>query len=77
MERNPFKPEMPPTLCWSCRNACGGCNWSRYKVQEPVPGWEAVPTELSGQVCVKGKIHRVPLDSFLVLACPQYIPDKK
>ena len=26
-------------LCWSCKNACGGCEWSAYL--EPVPGWTA------------------------------------
>lgn len=26
-------------LCWSCKNACGGCEWSANL--EPVPGWTA------------------------------------
>lgn len=36
-----------PTLCWSCRRACGGCSWTArdpktHEVRfEPVEGWEA------------------------------------
>ena len=30
------------TLCWNCRNAGGGCAWSRRF--SPVPGWNAVQT---------------------------------
>lgn len=26
-------------LCWECKNACGGCEWSARL--EPVPGWTA------------------------------------
>jgi len=26
-------------LCWHCKNACGGCAWSRHL--EPVKGWKA------------------------------------
>lgn len=26
-------------ICWDCKNACGGCEWSDRL--EPVPGWTA------------------------------------
>ena len=26
-------------LCWDCKNACGGCEWSESL--EPVPVWKA------------------------------------
>lgn len=56
----------PVTLCFGCQNAVGKCSWSaRF---EPVPGWDAKPTEIKtvgGQTC----------SSFLVRACPQYVPD--
>ena len=64
------------TLCWSCRNACGGCSWSRYKVWQPVPGWTAIETEFGGQKMINGKVRRVPIKSYIVLDCPEFIPDK-
>ena len=36
-------------ICWSCKNACGGCNWSAFG--EPVEGWTAKPDVLN--VCGK------------------------
>lgn len=30
------------TLCWSCKNYCGGCSWSREF--KPVKGWTAKET---------------------------------
>lgn len=33
------------TLCWSCKNACGGCSWS--KSLTPVKGWQAEKTLVS------------------------------
>lgn len=66
----------PETLCWSCRNACGRCSWSRYKVWQPVPGWTAIRTEIGGQKTIKGKVRRVPIKSYIVLDCPEFVPDK-
>lgn len=57
------------TLCWDCRNACGGCSWSRYKVWQPVPGWTAVESSIPGN---KG----ARVQTFIVLDCPEFIPDK-
>lgn len=64
------------TLCWNCRNACGGCSWSRYKVWQPVPGWTAIETEFGGQKKINGKVRRVPIKSYIVLDCPEFIPDQ-
>jgi len=49
------------TLCWDCKNACGGCDWSRELV--PVEGWKAVPTYNKCQA------------SYSVKECPEFIRD--
>ena len=46
------------TLCEICGNAYGGCSWSKWRVQEPVAGWDAVRRE--GDV------------GWTVLGCPQF-----
>ncbi len=55
------------TLCWSCANACGGCEWSQKKAK-PVPGWTAEKTKIRLD---KGKT----MDSYFVTECPKYRPD--
>ena len=56
------------TLCWGCKNACGGCAWSRdFK---PVEGWEADKTTVK---CDNGIVYR----SYHVKSCPEYNPDDK
>ncbi len=57
------------TLCWSCANACGGCEWSQKKAK-PVPGWTAEKTKIRLD---KGKTS----ESYLVIKCPKYKPDGK
>jgi len=34
------------TICWDCKNACGGggCSWTDPKQQSPVTGWAAEET---------------------------------
>lgn len=50
-------------LCWTCANACGGCEWSaRF---EPVPGWDAIATTRT----VSGKFVE---KSFSVRACQKF-----
>ena len=44
-------------ICWHCKNACGGCSWSRSLT--PVNGWIAEPLELLGGV-QSYKIHYCP-----------------
>lgn len=47
------------TLCEICANACGGCCWSQYKVQRPVPNWDAVRQEGDA--------------GWTVLDCPEFV----
>lgn len=56
------------TLCWSCVNATGNCEWSEYKQYKPVPGWTAVKTQVKNSA--KGTFS-----SYYVLACPKYVKD--
>lgn len=51
------------TLCWNCKNACGGCSWSRSFT--PVEGWNARETTLKS---ADGNIQ-----SFFVTDCPEFI----
>lgn len=69
-----------PTLCWSCKNACGGCSWS--KSFAPVEGWTARPTKVVkwGRWKTKsGKSVRRAYEeqSYHVEACPLYQREKK
>ena len=50
-------------LCFTCKNVCDGCVWSKYFL--PVAGWEAEPTIVkdSGGDFSSYKIHK----------CPKYI----
>jgi hypothetical protein len=70
-----FEPEVhynKESLCWSCERATGFCSWSRNF--EPVPGWEAEPTEVKNTY-KKGYFEMVA--SYDVKACPLYIKDNK
>ena len=67
---NHFKPDMPSTICWDCQNACGGCSWSKYRMFQPVKGWEVIPTDIHIG-------NGVRVQSYVVLKCPQFKPDKK
>ena len=49
-------------LCFSCKNACGGCSWSRCG--EPVDGWVATPTIILQNAEEK--------NSYSIAECPQY-----
>ena len=55
-------------LCATCGRACGGCRWSDELL--PVEGWNAEPSKIYID-------KRKPVDSFHVIECPQYIPDRK
>ena len=52
-------------LCWACRNACGNCNWSAYL--KPVNGWIAKK--------INKQDSGVPVETYHIEKCPQYIPD--
>lgn len=57
-----------PTLCWNCKNATADkCDWvGKYK---PIDGWIAENTEIKCGYCT--------IDSYLVIKCPNFQPDKK
>ena len=63
------------TLCEVCQNACGGCTWSRYGVQKPVDGWEAIWNDLVSNHGGVSNPFFVTMESYVVLSCPQYVPD--
>ena len=48
--------------CWTCKNACGGCSWSRDFI--PVKGWDAEKTYL-----ISNGEHA---DSYYIKSCPEY-----
>lgn len=50
-------------LCWRCKNACGGCRWSREF--KPIPGWTAVPT------------FKDRSNTYNILKCPEFKPEKR
>ena len=50
--------------CWTCKKACGHCDWSRFKGQTPVKGWEAKPVIVNGE-----------LVSYDIKNCPEYEAD--
>lgn len=48
-------------LCWHCKNACGGCDWSRHLI--PVKGWKAKEVKNVGYSVIK---------SYKVIECPEF-----
>ena len=64
------------TLCEICQNACGGCSWSERGVQKPVEGWDAIRNDLYVNHGTVGKPISFLDESYIVLDCPQCVPDK-
>lgn len=62
----PHAAVSPHTLCEVCANACGGCCWSEYGVQRPVPGWSAVRNDIN----IFGDRSSLKIESYAVLDCP-------
>lgn len=62
-------------LCWTCANACGGCEWSDHL--EPVPGWDATPTSRVLKVGGKGKGGTRVASSFVIHYCPKFRRDTR
>ena len=50
-------------LCWRCKNACGGCSWSRNKT--PIKNWDAEPHIVKDK---EGDIR-----SYKIRKCPEFI----
>ena len=79
-----------PTLCWSCRRACGGCSWTArdpktHEIRfEPVEGWEAEKTVVRGTSSrrqghkLEGySTYHYAMESYRLLRCPLYEPDTR
>lgn len=62
-------------LCWTCANACGGCEWSDHL--EPVPGWDATLTSRVLKVGGKGKGGTRVASSFVIHYCPKFRRDTR
>lgn len=63
----------PRTLCEVCENACGGCSWSEKGVQQPVEGWDAIPTVIDNSNDAKhGRQNGLLVESYIVLRCPEF-----
>ena len=60
-------------LCWGCKNACGGCEWSRKL--EPVPGWKAKKGAYRGYAAGKEGVMKV--ENYKVISCPKFEPDER
>ena len=58
---NEYQNHWNYTICWDCKNACGGCSWSSSLI--PVKGWTAIPT------------HNCSQSSYLVTECPEFERD--
>lgn len=52
--------------CWDCKNACGGCSWSRNFT--PVNGWVAEPTTITYKT---GDILHTT-DTYKIFECPEF-----
>ena len=75
-QKKPPKVEYQSTqLCWTCANACGGCEWSDHL--EPVPGWDATPTSRVLKVGGKGKGSTRMASSFVIHYCPKFRRDTR
>lgn len=49
--------------CWTCKNACGGCSWSREF--KPVNGWTAEKSVIPG--------NRELSETYKIISCPEYV----
>lgn len=58
------KREENDQICYTCKNATGGCLWSKYFL--PIKGWDADPT-----IIKDSEIGEIP--SFKIKSCPNYI----
>lgn len=75
-QKKPPKVEYQSTqLCWTCANACGGCEWSDHL--KPVPGWDATPTSRVLKVGGKGKGGTRVASSFVIHTCPKFRRDER
>jgi hypothetical protein len=59
------------TLCWRCKNACGGCPWSAEG--KPVRGWNAKQTVTNYH---RNNGARLEISGFCVKECPMFSDDE-
>lgn len=65
-------------ICFDCKNACGGCSWTRCDTDrkgkpimfQPVDGWTA---EKIYRRDVNGHI----MATYSITACPEFVPDER
>lgn len=70
LEKKHYRPH---TLCELCDNACGGCSWSEYGVQQPVKGWDAIRVDLMYCNQMYSGFRKIFFsESYIVLSCPQF-----
>lgn len=50
------------TKCWTCKNACGGCSWSREFI--PVNCWKAEKRRIAANVGYE--------ETYMIYDCPEY-----
>lgn len=55
---------MADTICWYCRRACVSC-------RKPVPGWTAIRNDVTSYQ----DRQAIKIESYIVLACPNFEPD--
>lgn len=66
-------------LCWSCRNACGGCPWTEIDPDtnrprfQPVPGWTA--RLRYRDIRHDGRTHGT-VNTYAITACPLFVEDE-
>ena len=60
-ENKKLKPKYTDALCWHCKNACGGCSWSRNLI--PIKGWKAKEIKNASYSVIK---------SYKVIECPDF-----
>ena len=63
-------------ICIECKNACGGCSWTRWDEArkrvafEPVPGWTAEKVPFRG---MNSAIYGAEAEyTYKITACPQF-----
>lgn len=67
-----------PTLCWTCKNAYGGCPWTEQDPVTkktrfaPVPGWTATKTHYTEHYQNQTRIGH----SYHVISCPLYLAEQ-
>ena len=57
-------------ICWDCKNACGGCNWSR--ALKPVDGWDAELIEYIPWGTKSQTLHT----TYYIKQCPEFVKDE-